>query len=84
MRDGEYKDETFKELTGKPLEELDEEWRATLKRCRPRLAISSYHLKDDPANIARIVWSSRADYLIGSKDVVNSTSGIVPKVLFFY
>jgi hypothetical protein len=32
MRDGEYKDEAFKELTGKPLDELDEEWRATLKR----------------------------------------------------
>jgi hypothetical protein len=32
MRDGEYKDEAFQEFTGKPLEELDEEWRATLKR----------------------------------------------------
>ena len=32
MRDGKYKDEAFQELTGKPLEELDEEWRATLKR----------------------------------------------------
>jgi hypothetical protein len=32
MRDGKYKEEAFKEFTGKPLEELDEEWRATLKR----------------------------------------------------
>jgi hypothetical protein len=32
MRAGEYKDEAFQDLTGKPLEELDDEWRATLKR----------------------------------------------------
>jgi hypothetical protein len=32
MRDGEYKSEVFQELTGKPLDDLDEEWRATLKR----------------------------------------------------
>jgi len=30
MRDGNYRDDVFKELTGKTLEELDEEWRATL------------------------------------------------------
>jgi hypothetical protein len=32
MRAGEYKPEIFRELTGKSIEELDEEWRATLKR----------------------------------------------------
>ncbi len=56
----------------------------TLKRWRPRLAISAYHLKDDPANIAKAVWDCRPDYRITSKDVVNSTQGIVPKVLFFF
>jgi hypothetical protein len=30
MRAGEYRDEVFKELTGKNLDALDEEWRATL------------------------------------------------------
>jgi hypothetical protein len=30
MRAGEYRDETFKVLTGKTLDELDDEWRATL------------------------------------------------------
>jgi hypothetical protein len=32
MREGKYKEEVFKELTGKDLKALDEEWRATLKR----------------------------------------------------
>ncbi len=32
MRDGNYRDEVFKDLTGKTLEELDEEWRGTLVR----------------------------------------------------
>jgi hypothetical protein len=30
LRAGEYREETFRELTGKNLEELDDEWRATL------------------------------------------------------
>ncbi|SIN87937.1 F5/8 type C domain-containing protein [Singulisphaera sp. GP187] len=32
MREGTYKDEVFKELTGKTVQELDEEWRESLKR----------------------------------------------------
>ena len=32
MREGKYRDEVFKELTGKTLPELDEEWRASLPR----------------------------------------------------
>ena len=32
MRDGTYKEELFKEYTGKTVQELDTEWRATLKR----------------------------------------------------
>jgi hypothetical protein len=31
MREGEYKEEIFKDLTGKTVQELDEEWRATLR-----------------------------------------------------
>jgi hypothetical protein len=31
MREGQYKEDVFKELTGKTLPELDEEWRATLR-----------------------------------------------------
>ncbi|WP_435017837.1 basic secretory protein-like protein [Tundrisphaera sp. TA3] len=36
MREGRYSDEAFRELTGKDLKELDEEWRATLPRREPR------------------------------------------------
>jgi hypothetical protein len=32
MREGHYKEEIFKELTGKTVQELGEEWRATLRR----------------------------------------------------
>jgi hypothetical protein len=31
MREGQYKEDVFKELTGKTLPELDDEWRATLR-----------------------------------------------------
>ena len=35
MREGRYKKEIFKELTGKSLEELDKEWRsAQRRRCK--------------------------------------------------
>lgn len=56
----------------------------TLKKWKPRMAISSYHIKGDPAAISAFIWSARADYLIDSKDLVNDTAaGNVPKVLFF-
>jgi hypothetical protein len=32
MREGKYKEEAFKDLTGKTVKELDEEWLASLTR----------------------------------------------------
>jgi len=59
--------------------------RQLLVRWQPRLAISSYHQKGDPAAICSIVWQARADYLVVSKDRVKAYEGtFVPKVLFFY
>jgi FkbM family methyltransferase len=58
--------------------------RQTLRQWRPRLALSSYHVPGDPANIAAIVWGARSDYHVGSKDVIRVGHGVVPKVLFFY
>jgi FkbM family methyltransferase len=56
-----------------------------LQRFKPRLAISSYHLKGDPAAIAALVWEARVDYLVDSKDFVEGPEGTtVPKVLFFH
>ena len=56
----------------------------TLHRYHPRLAISSYHLKGDPAAICAIVWQARGDYLVTSKDVDENGGVQIPKVLFFY
>ncbi len=59
--------------------------RKVLKVRRPRLAISSYHQKGDPAAIANLVWESRPDYLVVSKDLVEGPeNSSVPKVLFFH
>ena len=59
--------------------------RQMIVKWQPRLAISSYHQKGDPAEICSIVWQARSDYLIASKDLLKSNSGsMVPKVLFFY
>jgi FkbM family methyltransferase len=55
-----------------------------LKQWKPRLAISSYHIKGDPAAISALIWTAREDYLIDSKDLIrDSAGGNVPKVLFF-
>lgn len=58
--------------------------RQTLLRYHPRLAISSYHLKGDPAAICAIVWQTCGDYFVMSKDVEEIGGVQVPKVLFFY
>ena len=59
--------------------------RQMLLKWQPRLAISSYHQKGDPAEICSIVWQVRPDYLVASKDLLKSNSvAMVPKVLFFY
>jgi FkbM family methyltransferase len=59
--------------------------RDLITRDHPRLAISSYHMRGDPAAICGIVWRTCSDYLVESKDFVESQeAGTVPKVLFFY
>ncbi len=59
--------------------------RNVLVKYHPRLAISSYHLKGDPAAVCALVWQAQADYLVESKDLVKAAEGaLVPKVLFFY
>src|SRR4029434_9398676 len=59
--------------------------RQLLRRCHPRLAISSYHLKGDPAAITGIVWEAFSGYRVASKDLFKAPGrDAVPKVLFFY
>jgi FkbM family methyltransferase len=56
----------------------------TLRRTRPRLAVSSYHKKGDPAEICSTVWSLQPGYLVESKDRLRNPDGSeIPKVLFF-
>jgi FkbM family methyltransferase len=57
--------------------------RQTLQRGKPRLAISSYHQPGDPAAICKLVWDTRTDYLVESKDLLRVHNSSVPKVLFF-
>lgn len=59
--------------------------RDVIRRFKPRLAISSYHLNGDPGAIASLIWEYRPDYLVDSKDFVEGPEGTtVPKVLFFH
>ena len=59
--------------------------RQVLERWHPRMAISSYHKKGDPAAISNLMWNIHPGYLIGSKDRIRGPEGAeIPKVLFFY
>jgi len=59
--------------------------RQVIQRWKPRMAISSYHLKGDPATLSALVWSTRSDYLVDTKDLIQAPHGsTVPKVLFFH
>ncbi len=59
--------------------------RHVLERWKPRLAISTYHVKGDPATVCALVWGARSDYLVATKDLIQAPHGAtVPKVLFFY
>jgi len=59
--------------------------RQVMQRWKPRLAISSYHVKGDPAALCALIWSMRSDYLVDTKDLIQAPHGsTVPKVLFFH
>ena len=59
--------------------------RQVLERWKPRMALSSYHVKGDPATLCELVWGMRSDYLVTTKDLIKAPHGAtVPKVLFFY
>ncbi len=56
----------------------------TLKRWRPRLAISAYHLPDDPRTIPAAVHSAQPDYRMRCGACEHVDSLIRPKVLLFW
>jgi FkbM family methyltransferase len=56
-----------------------------IRKWHPRIAVSSYHQKGDPAAICALVWRIRPDYLVASKNLLTKPDGTkVPKVLFFF
>ena len=57
--------------------------RKTLKRFRPRLAISSYHAPDHPVLIPAAVRAARPDYVMVCGPCSETPQGIRPDVLLF-
>lgn len=57
--------------------------RETLRRFRPRLAISAYHLKEDPVEIPALVRDLDPGYRGSCGSCVLERRRIAPKVLFF-
>ena len=55
----------------------------TIQRFRPQLAISSYHLKDDPAAVTEEVLKAYRGYGIHGKGIAVANGVVQPKVLFF-
>jgi FkbM family methyltransferase len=56
---------------------------STLRRFKPRMAISAYHLPDDPTVIPAISKSFVPAYKVHAKDVEFINWRLTPKVLFF-
>ena len=54
----------------------------TIERFKPRMAICTYHLPDDPDVIPRVVLEARPDYAIHVKDLALHAR-VRPKVMFF-
>ena len=54
-----------------------------IKRFHPRMAISSYHLKDDPAAVTQEALKAYPEYRIHGKGIAVANGVVQPKVLFF-
>ena len=55
----------------------------TIARFKPRLAVCSYHMQDDPGTISEVVQRARSDYEIHANDVDMRWGTVNPKTLFF-
>ncbi len=58
--------------------------RETLARFRPRLAISAYHMEDDPKRIPELVRAAWPGYRMECGPCADAKSAVRPDVLFFY
>jgi FkbM family methyltransferase len=55
----------------------------TLRRFKPRMAICTYHLPDDPVVVPATASGFVPDYTVHAKDIEFYEGRITPKVLFF-
>ena len=58
--------------------------RATTAKFKPRMAVSAYHLLDDPRVIPAIALEAQPAYQIHAKDIEIRNGRVMPKVLFFH
>lgn len=58
--------------------------RTTMTKFKPRMAISAYHLPDDPTVIPGTALDAQPGYQIHAKDIEIRDRRVMPKVLFFY
>jgi FkbM family methyltransferase len=57
--------------------------RETIKRFKPRMSLSTYHLPTDPKDVPAIVASIRADYTIESGPCAEIPGALRPDILYF-
>ena len=57
--------------------------RRTIERFRPRMALCTYHEKDDPVAVPQAVLSVHSDYRIHGKQIDVNMLDVRPKILFF-
>jgi FkbM family methyltransferase len=56
----------------------------TLRRFKPRLAIGSYHLRDDHSEIPKLVQLARADYMMECSRCLPAHGMIMPNLYYFH
>jgi FkbM family methyltransferase len=57
--------------------------RETLRRWKPRISISTYHVPDHPVRIPQIIMAMRADYRMECGPCAEANGRIRPDVLYF-
>ena len=57
--------------------------RRTIQRFRPRMAICTYHMYDDPVAVPEVTLRIQSDYRVHAKELDVNWEDTRPKILFF-
>ena len=57
--------------------------RRTIARFRPRMAICTYHMEDDPVAVPEVALNIQPDYSVHAKELAVNHEDTRPKILFF-